>query len=106
MFSATVAQNPTMPVNDGTKKRRNSPVVLNLLGVPNTGPKPPAFRVIHHKSKSPTPSINGAPMPAKNLIVSIPRQMTSIFSNQNAKKHVHETPAWFAALGQSTTSIE
>ena len=32
MLSATVAQNPTMPVSDGTKKRKNSPVVWNLLG--------------------------------------------------------------------------
>src|SRR2546430_1990276 len=106
MFNATVAQKPTMPVSDGTKKRKNSPFVLNLLGVLSTGPKPPALRVIHHKSKSPTPSMNGAPMPSRNLIVSIPRQMTNMFNNQNAKKHTHEMPEWFAALGQSTASIE
>ena len=39
MFSATVAQKPTMPVSDGMKKRKNSAVVWNLLGALSTGPE-------------------------------------------------------------------
>src|SRR6266568_4089281 len=43
MFSETVAQNPTTPVSEGTKKRKNSPKVWNFEGVASMGPKPPAF---------------------------------------------------------------
>src|SRR6516164_5869009 len=46
IFSATVAQNPTIPVSAGMKKRTNSAVLWNLLGVRSTGPNPPALRVI------------------------------------------------------------
>src|SRR6266850_2465619 len=102
MFSATVAQKPTIAVSEGTKTCKNSAVVLNLLGVLRTGPRPPAFLVIHHKRRSPTPSMKGAPIPSKNLIVSMPRQITSMLRNQNAKKHAHDTPAWPVTLGQST----
>src|SRR5229473_1931757 len=88
MFSATVAQNPTMPVSDGMKKRTNSAVDLNLLGALRTGPRPPARLVIHHNSSKPTPSMNGAAMPSRNFMVSIPRQITKIFSDQKAKKQI------------------
>src|SRR5215813_15016547 len=106
MFKATVAQKPTIAVSDGTKTRRNSAVVLNLLGVLSTGPRPPAFLVIHHKRRRPIPSMNGAPMPSRNLIVSIPRQITSMFKDQNARKHTHETLVWPTTPGQSTPSME
>src|ERR1700676_5530444 len=106
MLSATVAQKPTMPVSDGIKKRMNSAVVLNLLGVLSTGPKPPALLVIQNKSSSPIPSMNGAPMPSRNFMVAMPRQTTSILSSQKAKKHTQETPACVAAAGQSTSSME
>src|SRR5262249_47749547 len=106
MLSATVAQNPTMPVRDGTKKCRNSLVVLNLLGVLKTGPKPPAFLVIHHSSSKPTASMNGAPTPSKNLMVSMPRQITAMFSSQKAKKQIQGVAAWAAAVGSKTRNIE
>jgi len=106
MFSATVAQKPTIPVSEGMKKRTNSPVVLNLLGLLNTGPSPPALRVIHQSSKSPIPSMKGAPMPSRNLIVSMPRQITAMLSSQNAKKQNQIPPAKLAAAGQSTSSME
>ena len=80
MFSATVAQKPTMPVSDGMKKRTNSAVVWNLLGVFSTGPSPPALPVIHSSSNSPMPSRNGAPTPSRNLMVSMPRHTTHMFS--------------------------
>src|ERR1043166_7360639 len=106
MFSATVAQKPTIPVSDGMKKWKNSLVVLNLLGVLNTGPSPPALRVIHHSKSNPTASMNGAPMPSRNFMVSMPRQMTAMLSSQNAKKQIHGVAALLAALGHNTRSIE
>src|SRR5580700_8096873 len=92
MFSATVAQNPTMPVNDGMKNFRNSAVDLNLLGVLSTGPSPPAWLVTHHKRRSPTQSMNGAAMPSKNLMVSMPRQITAMFKSQKRPKQTQTEP--------------
>src|SRR5215467_13804545 len=89
MLSATVAQNPTMPVSDGTKNRRNSAVLWNLLGALRTGPKPPASEVIHHSISKPTDSMNGAATPSRILIVSMPRQTTSMLSPQKKKKQTH-----------------
>src|SRR5215813_88826 len=106
MFKATVAQKPTIAVSEGTKTCRNSAVVLNLLGVLSTGPSPPAFLVIHHKRRTPTPSMNGAPIPSRNFIVSMPRQITSMLRDQKARKHAQETPVWPTIPGQSTPSKE
>src|SRR2546427_4689276 len=89
MLSATVAQNPTIPVSDGMKKRTNSAVLWNLLGALRTGPNPPASDVIHHSISSPTESMNGAATPSRILIVSMPRQTTSMFSAQKKKKQDH-----------------
>src|SRR5258708_27820766 len=89
MLSATVAQNPTMPVSDGIKKRTNSAESRNLLGALRTGPKPPARDVIHHSISSPTESMNGAATPSRILIVSMPRQTTNMFSVQKEKKQIH-----------------
>src|SRR5215471_6806269 len=101
MFSATVAQNPTMAVSDGTKKRKNSPELWNLLGALNTGPQPPACRTIHHSNASPTANMNGAPIPSRNLMASMPLQMTNIFSAQKAPKHI-QTSAGLDAAGHNT----
>src|ERR1019366_3548796 len=92
MLSATVAQKPTMPVSDGIKKRRNSALVRNLLGALSTGPRPPALPVIHHNRSRPMPSMKGAPMPSRNLMVSIPRQITAMLSVQKAKKQIQAPP--------------
>src|SRR5437879_618019 len=89
MLRATVAQKPTMPVSDGMKKRRNSALLWNLLGALSTGPKPPASEVIHHSISKPTESMNGAATPSRILMVSIPRQTTSMLSPQKKKKHAH-----------------
>ena len=42
MFSATVAQKPTMPVRLGQKKCQNSAEFWNLAGWLRIGPNPPA----------------------------------------------------------------
>src|SRR5271157_2543609 len=102
MFSATVAQKPTMPVNDGMKKRMNSPVVWNLLGLCSTGPSPPALREIHHNKSRPTASMNGAPMPSRNLMVSMPRQITAMVSSQNSEKQIHGVHALDVTAGHNT----
>src|SRR5258705_3323946 len=89
MLRATVAQKPTMPVSDGMKKRRNSALPWNLLGALRTGPKPPASEVIHHNISRPTESMNGAATPSRILMVSMPRQTTSMLSAQKKKKQAH-----------------
>ncbi len=106
MLSATVDQNPTMPVSAGMKNRTNSGVVRNLLGVCNTGPNPPALRVIQKSSSSPTTSINGAPIPSRNLMVSIPRQITAILIAQKIKKQIQLLPGRFAAPGHTIRNME
>src|ERR1700677_4563799 len=106
MLSATVAQNPTMPVSDGTKNRMNSAVLWNLLGELSTGPKPPALPGIHQSSSSPMPSMNGAPMPCRNRMVSMPFQITAMFSAQNAKKQTQMPLENCAAAGQTIFNME
>ena len=106
MLSATVAQNPTMPVNEGTKNLRNSPVVWNFEGLLSTGPKPPALRVIHQSSSRPTPNMKGAPMPSSTLMVSIPRQITNMFNSQNSRKHTQGSAALPAIEGMRIDSME
>ena len=86
MFNETVAQNPTTPVSEGTKKRKNSPNVWNFDGAASMGPNPPAFPRAQRRSASPISSKNGAEMPWRKRMVSIPRRITATFSNQNAPK--------------------
>src|SRR5436309_103102 len=87
------------------KKCTNSLVVENLLGALSTGPRPPARLVIHQSSSSPTPSMKGAAIPSKNLIISIPRQITYIFSAQNAKKQTQTPIGDDPAAGHRIRSI-
>src|ERR1051325_482402 len=105
MLSATVAQKPTMPVRDGMKKRMKSAVEWNLLGALSTGPRPPALPVIHQSSSSPMPSMNGAPMPSRNLMVSMPRQMTNMLRPQNAKKQIQDAAELAAKDGKRILAI-
>src|SRR5258707_9523835 len=79
-----------MPVSDGMKNRTNSAVSWNLLGALRTGPKPPASEVIHHNISRPTESMNGAATPSRILMVSMPRQTTSMLSPQKKKKQRSE----------------
>src|SRR3569832_1494773 len=106
MFSATVAQKPTMPVSDGMKKRTNSAVVLNLLGEARTGPKPPALLTVNHNSASPTISRNGAPTPSRMRMVSIPFQTTDMFISQNPKKQIQIPAPDCATEGHTILAID
>src|ERR1700722_13906006 len=103
MFSATVAQKPTIPVSDGMKKRKKSALDWNLLGALRTGPRPPASLVIHHSSSNPTANMNGAAMPSRYFIVSMPRRITNMFSAQNAKKQIQSPDDELRAAGQTIT---
>src|SRR5258708_13062854 len=87
MLSDTVAQKPTTPVSDGTKKRKNSPKLWNLEGVASMGPKPPALLRAQSSSAKPISNKKGAEMPCKKRMVSMPRKITATFSSQNVAKH-------------------
>ncbi len=52
------------------------------------------------------PSMKGAPTPSRNLMVSMPRQTTHIFSAQKAKKQIQTPAAKSPAGGQMILSIE
>src|SRR5881227_2953967 len=106
MFSATVAQKPTIPVNDGMKKRKNSALVWNLLGVFSTGPRPPALPVTQKKSSKPTASRNGAPTPSSQRMVSMPFHTTHMLINQKKKKQIQMPAGMSAAAGHMILSIE
>src|ERR1700678_3997173 len=93
MFRATVGQKPTIPVSDGMKNFMKSAVAWNLLGALRTGPRPPALPVIHQRSNSPTISMNGALIPSRKRMVSMPRQITAMLISQKAKKQIHG-PVW------------
>src|SRR5580704_15004331 len=99
MLSATVAQNATTPVNDGTKNRKNSLNVWNLDGVANIGPNPPALPRAHSRSATPINSRNGAVIPCRNRIVLIPRTITTRFSNQKNTKQAGTPQLMFLAAG-------
>ena len=69
------------------------------------GAVPPAFPVIHHSSRSPTPNMKGAPIPSRKRMVSIPFQMTAIFRSQKAPKQSHPMEGSEAA-GHRIRNIE
>src|SRR5437773_7661797 len=52
------------------------------------GPKPPAFARAQRRSASPMRSRNGAEMPCKKRIVSMPRRMTSTLRSQKKIKQI------------------
>jgi hypothetical protein len=50
--------------------------------------------------------MKGAPAPSRNLIVSIPRQITAILSSQKARKQIQRPPGMPPAPGHMIFSIE
>ena len=54
----------------------------------------------------PTASMKGAAIPSRNLIVSMPRQITNMFSAQKAKKQTQMAPGIRPAAGHRIASIE
>src|SRR5580658_10402251 len=106
MLSATVDQNPTIPVSDGMKKRKNSALSRNFAGALKTGPSPPALLVIHQSSRMPTANISGAATPSSRRIVLIPLQITNILRSQKEKKQIQTVSGWAAEPGQTTRNME
>jgi hypothetical protein len=84
MFSARVAQKPTIAVSDGTKTATNSAVVAKRLGCARIGPRPPERSIAQPSSASPDSSRNGAAHASSALIAWLPRRTTHMFSIQNA----------------------
>src|SRR5258707_14568153 len=105
MLSDTVAQKPTTPVSDGTKKRKNSPKLWNLEGVVSMGPKPPALLCAQSSSAKPISNKKGAETPCKKRMVSMPRKINATFSRQNVAQHNAGPYAKCAHLGVSATSM-
>jgi len=50
--------------------------------------------------------MNGAPIPSRNLMVSIPRHTTTMLIAQNRKKQIQPLPGKLAAPGHKILSIE
>jgi len=84
----------------------NSEVVLNLLGVSSTGPKPPALLTAYQSNASPTINRNGAPTPSSTRMVSMPLHTTHMLISQKAKKQIQMPPEKPAHAGQTIFSIE
>src|SRR5436190_17380983 len=68
IFSDSVAQNPTIAVNCGTKVFQNSALVLNLLPCPNSADTSPTFTIAHTISPNPATIRNGAAQLSSHLI--------------------------------------
>ena len=79
MFSASVAQKPTIAVSPGQKVAQNSPAFLppaaNCDGADSIVPKPPAFDVAHHTSATHITTLIGADQLSSQRIESVPCQM-------------------------------
>src|SRR5688572_20123722 len=105
MFRASVAQNPTMAVSDGTKKAMNSAVDLKRLGRARIGPSPPARDIAQASSASPEASRKGAAHASRNLMDSLPRTTTYMFHSQNTANAIHTPPGTCAQPGQAVVNI-
>src|ERR671913_475769 len=85
MFSASVAQKPTIAVSEGTNTARNAPVDVNRLGCDSTGPNPPARLTAQASNARPDTIRKGAAHTSSALIASLPRTITAMFRSQNAR---------------------
>src|SRR6266478_6507029 len=103
MLSETVAQKPTTPVSEGMKKRKNSPKVRNFEGVASMGPKPPALLRAQRRRASPIRSRNGAEIPCKKRMVSMPRRITRTLRSQKKTKQMAGPDEKRAQEGTSAT---
>src|SRR5271154_89739 len=99
MFSESVAQYPTIAVNDGKKKWRKLPVEWKRLGAESIGPKPPALCSIQNSSISDITSMKGAEKLCRKRIDSTPHQTTNILSNQKPRKLAHKTTGVCSVAG-------
>src|SRR5688572_15665239 len=84
MFSASVAQKPTMPVRNGPNNFQN--VALSAPGFANTAPEPCVLNA-QISSAMPATSKNGADADCSHLIESIPLWMNQKLIAQNTAKH-------------------
>ena len=83
MFSESVAQNPIMPVSDGTNTFQNSAAVANFDGLSSSSPTPPARDTSHTRSHRPITRISGADQFSNTRTAFMPTRMIAMFSSQN-----------------------
>ena len=90
MLRLSVAQNPIMPVTDGTKTFQKSAVVANADGLSNIGPMPPARPTSHTISQTPMARINGADQFSKWRTAFIPISTMTMLIDQKMEKVMSE----------------
>src|ERR1700761_7524537 len=105
MFRLSVAQYPTIAVNAGKKKRRNSCVLANRLGAARMGPSPCALCSMNASNINDSSAMKGAEKLCRKRIDSTPRQTMYMFNSQNPKKQSHVTHPVDAVPGTSTCTI-
>src|SRR2546430_14049164 len=103
MFNETVAQKPTTPVSEGMKKRKNSLRLWTFVAVASMGPRQTALLRAQRRRASPMSSRNGAEMPCKKRMVSIPRRITRTLRNQKKTKQMAGPDEKRAQEGASAT---
>eukprot|EP01031_Cornospumella_fuschlensis_P051887 gene51887-63445_t len=103
MFSASVAQKPTIAVSDGQNTAENWPAFLppstNAEGWSRMGPKPPALSQAHHSSTKQMTILIGAVQVSSLRMASMPCTTNQNCSAQNSRKQPN-----CAALMPSTGS--
>jgi hypothetical protein len=83
MLSESVAQKPTIAVNEGMKTFQNAPGSVSFEGLSISGPKPPARSTIHHRSAAAITSTSGAAQFSNTRTAFMPRYRIRIWSTQN-----------------------
>ena len=96
MFSASVAQKPTMAVSDGQNVGQNWPAFLppstNCDGASSSGPKPPAFWYTQPSSTKQIAIFSGAVYVSSLRIAFMPCTMNQNWIAQNARKQISWAP--------------
>src|SRR6202161_1923107 len=101
MFSESVAQYPTIAVNDGKKKWRKLLVEWKRLGAESIGPKPPALCSIQNSRVSDITSMKGAEKLCRKRIDSTPLHTTNMLSSQKPRQLDHKTTGMCSVAGHT-----
>jgi hypothetical protein len=88
MFSESVAQKPTMPVNAGKKKCQNSVLFANFAGSSKIGPSPLLALMAHINNAIAATGRNIALNTNNFFMLSTPRYTTHILMSQKIKKQM------------------
>src|SRR5476651_883162 len=83
MLSDKVAQNPTIPVNDGKKNVQKSLLLLNLDGCASIGPNPCPAEIAQPNNANAAAGKKNALNTNNFLMLSTPKYTTYMFTSQN-----------------------